>query len=132
MVNGLLSGRSRREIAAENGISPKTLNAILRDPAIRDVITQRLEKLAEKVITFKLDAVDGAVSALAELRKLSTTGLSEDTRRQAAAEVIRISGLMPRKRVLVEGDYDNGIGEDLRDYIREVVEEMNNTVEEAP
>ena len=55
IVNALLNGRNKREVASDHGISTQQLNHILRDSVVRDAIAERMEKLGEKVISFKLE-----------------------------------------------------------------------------
>ena len=132
IVNALLNGRNKREVASDHGISTQQLNHILRDQVVRDKIAERMEKLGEKVISFKLDAVDGAIDALAEVRRISTQGATDELKRLASMDLIKVSGLMPRKRVLVEGSSFNGIDDDLKDYIHEVMKEASNIVDAQP
>lgn len=132
VINGLLNGRSRKQLADDHGLSPERIGQILKNRAVMDAIAERLEKLGEKVITFKLDAVDGAIDALAEVKKIAAGGKTEEIRRLASMDVIKISGLMPRKRILVEGNTFNGIDDDLKDYIQEVMKESQNIISVEP
>ena len=52
--------------------------------------------------------------------------MTEEIKRLASLDVVKISGLMPRKRVLVESNKMNGIDEDTREFMFQVMKEMRS------
>lgn len=125
MINAFLAGSSRKQIADAQGISVAGLSARLSNAAVRDAIAARLETLGERVLTFKLDAFDAAEKSLAKLSDLSQNANTQELQRLASLDCVKISGLMPRKRVIIENNQFNGIDDDSREFIVGVLKELS-------
>jgi len=127
VVNAFLNGRTRREISAIQGISVHKVSEILSRPKVKDEIQRRFEEVASRVSSFKINAINSAAAAFDKLEEISQVGSTEEIKRLASLDIVKISGLMPRKRVLVESDRDNGVTEDARELIRTVLKEIQNS-----
>src|SRR3990170_8821525 len=133
MLNAFLGGKSMSDIARDYGISVSAVSARLNHPQIKPEVLKRLNTLASRVLEFKLDAFDGAEKALGKLVKLSDTAKTEELQRLASLDVVKIAGLMPRKRLLIESNALNGIDQDTREWISQVIRETGNGASiEAP
>ncbi|HKZ41854.1 MAG TPA: hypothetical protein VJ044_12890, partial [Candidatus Hodarchaeales archaeon] len=51
---------------------------------------------------------------------------TEELQRLASLDVVKISGLMPRKRLLIESNGVNGIDQDTREWISQVIKEVGS------
>ena len=126
MLNAFLGGKSMSDIAQDYGISVSAVSQRLNHPQIKPEVLKRLNTLASRVLEFKLDAFDGAEGALKKLVKLSENAKTEELQRLASLDVVKISGLMPRKRLLIESNAFNGIDADTREWISQVIKETSN------
>lgn len=129
IINKFLGGASQTEIAASQGISPSSVSARMRKPDVQDEIRRRLNKVGDKLLTFKLDAIDGAVDGLQNLRTLAATTINEETKRKTSNDLIRVAGLEPRRRVLVESNNFHGIDEDTREFFKQVMHEADTVID---
>ena len=127
IINRFLGGQSRTQIAAAYCITTQAVISAMNKQAVRDVIVERLEKLSEKVLEFKLDAVDGAIDGLGRLREFvdpaNPKAATKELIRLASNDLIKVAGLEPRKRLLVESNNLNGIDEDTRDWLTQILHE---------
>lgn len=133
VANAFINGRSRAQIAADQGVTPASIGHRLNKPAVAEEIKRRLAALAERTISFKLRAFDGAEGALDKLiaiNEASTTPL--EMQRYTSLDLIKISGLMPRKRILVEANTTHGIDDDAKDFISQVLKEAEGIVDAKP
>lgn len=136
ILNAFLGGRTVAEISQDRGIPLRTVYSILNSPNVKPELLRRLGTLAERVLTFKLDAFDGAEKALNKLVALSqdtpvpagtpSGGVTKELQRLASLDVIKIAAMMPRRRILVESDTFHGIDGDTRDWITTVIREVQN------
>ena len=126
MLNAFLGGRSMSDIAQDYGISASAVSQRLNHPQIKPEVIKRLNTLANRALEFKLDAFDGAEVALKKLIKLSDGAKTEELQRLASLDVVKISGLMPRKRLLIESNGVNGIDQDTREWISQVIKEVGS------
>jgi len=124
VVNAFLAGRTRAEIAAEKGVTIGAIATVLHKPEVVVEIERRFREIGSRVATFKINAVNGAANALDMLINLSQTAGTQELQRLASLDVVKISGLMPRKRVLVEANQMNGIDEDTREFMLQVMKEL--------
>ena len=131
LISRYLGGESPKEIAIGNGIGANTIHHTLALPHVRSEIERRLATVAERVMKFKLDAFDGAEGALQKLVNLSQFGKTEELQRLSSLDVVKIAGLMPRKRVLVESNNQNGIDEDTREWFSQVLQEARGEIIES-
>lgn len=138
IINQFLGGRTQADIAAGLGVSSQAISAALHKQQVQDAIRVRLEELGNKVLTFKLDAVDGAMDGIARLREQVDSAnpkqIKQELINKAANDLVRISGLEPRKRVLVENNSNHGIDADTRDWFQQIIHEagLNNVVTPIP
>ena len=114
------------DIAQDYGISASAVSQRLNHPQIKPEVIKRLNTLANRALEFKLDAFDGAEVALKKLIKLSDGAKTEELQRLASLDVVKISGLMPRKRLLIESNGVNGIDQDTREWISQVIKEVGS------
>jgi len=126
IVNAFLAGRTRAEIAAERGVTTSAIAGVLHKPEVMVEIERRFTEIGSRVATFKINAINGAANALDTLIGISQAGITEEIKRLASLDVVKISGLMPRKRVLVESNKMNGIDEDTREFMFQVMKEMRS------
>lgn len=124
VANAFLNGRTRKQIAADQGTSVRDIGATLNKPAVQTEIQRRMATLLNRTISFKLRAFDGAEGALEKLisiNQASTTPI--EVQRLSSVDLIKIAGLGPRKRVLVEHQGANGVPADTLDFLQEVMRE---------
>lgn len=129
IVNKFLGGMPVREIAEMKDTTPSAINYHLKKPDVQDEIRRRLHALGDKLLVFKLDAVDGAIEGLAKLKTTLATTINEETTRKTANDLIRVAGLEPRRRVLVESNNYQGIDEDTREFFKQVMHEANTVID---
>ena len=114
------------DIAQDYGISISAVSQRLNHPQIKPEVIKRLNTLANRALEFKLNAFDGAESALTKLIKLSDTAKTEELQRLASLDVVKIAGFMPRKRLLIESNNVNGIDSDTKEWIENVIRETRS------
>ena len=129
ILNAFLGGRTVSEIAQDYGITPQAVGAVLRKPSLRPELLKRVNTLANRVLEFKLDAFDGAEVALKKLVHLSGSAKTEELQRLSSLDVVKIAGLMPRKRLLVETSQYHGIDADTKEFIETVLKEVKSIEE---
>lgn len=124
VANAFLNGRKAKQIAADMGVSTRQVHFTLHKPTVREEIRRRLAQLGERMISFKLRAFDGAEGALEKLitiNQASTTPI--EVQRLSSVDLIKVAGAMPRKRILVEANINNGIDADTLESLAEVLRE---------
>lgn len=131
VINAFLGGKKRKEIAAERGTTVYAVDAKLKRPDVKDELRRRMAAIADRVVSFKMRAFDGAEGALEKLITLSSSANTQELQRLASIDVVKIAGLMPRKRILVEKNETHGIDEDTLDFFKQVMEETNMNVVDA-
>ena len=130
VINAFLGGRSRAEIAADHGVSSAYISEILKKKQVAEELARRLDALGERVLSFKLNAFDHAEKGLKKLSDLIDDPLAtNELKRLAALDCVKIAGMMPRKRILVEANNYHGIDEDTRDFIQQVLRESASVVD---
>lgn len=129
ILNAFLGGKSVSDIAKDYGVTPQAIGAVLRKPSLRPELLKRVNTLANRVLEFKLDAFDGAETALKKLVYLSGSAKTEELQRLSSLDVVKIAGLMPRKRLLVETSQYHGIDQDTREWIDTVMKEVKSIEE---
>jgi|SRR6267378_1803917 len=125
LIDDYLSGKPLREIAAERGTTAASVSMAMNSKSVRAELEKRFAHLGERVLKFKLDAFDAAENSLLKLANLSQNAKTEELQRLASLDCIKISGLMPRKRVLVETNNLHGIDSDTREWLSQVEREAN-------
>lgn len=131
VIRHYLDGKSLRETAQLMGISFATVRQHLNDPRVKARLKARFNELEVAVADFKLKAVDAADAALEKLVNLSQTAKEESLQRQCSVDIVKISGLMPRKRVVVEKNTKHGIDDDTRDFFKHVLNEVKGEIVDA-
>ncbi|HJZ11026.1 MAG TPA: hypothetical protein VJ521_02680 [Acidobacteriota bacterium] len=123
VINAYIGGASIAALAQRFGLSSSGVSLLLKRYA--PIVDERLLKLASRIIEFKLDAVEGAERGLQVLKDIIAQGstCTKELQRLTSNDLIRIAGLEPRKRVLVESTGHHGIDEDTRDFMELVMHE---------
>lgn len=125
-----LAGIHPREIARQLGLNTTNVYYHLRNPIIKAVMAEKIKQLDIQVMDFKIRAIEGAHAALDTLTNLAEHAKDEGVRRASAKDVIEIAGLMPQKRVLMQGEITHGIDQDTMNFYNEVVAEMEQFTEQ--
>src|SRR5437867_3669880 len=125
LIDDYLAGKPIREIAAERGTTHQAVHYALNSQSVKEELARRMADLGERVLRFKLNAFDAAERGLSKLDNLSQMAKTEELQRLASLDVIKISGLMPRKRVLVETNNLHGIDADTREWLSQVEREAS-------
>src|SRR5687767_3868433 len=118
IIGYVLAGKTQREIGAIMGVTGQAIGQQVNKPHVKEEISRRLSVVADKIIQFKLHAIDGAMLGLNKIIQLSTSAKTEELQRLASMDTIKVSGLMPRKRVLVETSQVHGIDDDTKEFIQ--------------
>ena len=135
ILNSFMAGRNVGQIARDYDVKHKAITRVLTKPDVKAAMQERLEKLAGRVVEFKENAFNGAEKGLKKLVEMLDDGTITDhnLKRLLSNDLIRVSGLEPRRRVLVENNSVNGIDEDTRDWFSQVLKEINgNVIDAAP
>lgn len=125
-----LAGMTGADIAKQLGLTPSTVYSHLRNPLVKAVIAERMREADMVIVDFKLKALYASMDSLDQLINLSRTASDDTVKRAASKDVIEIAGLMPRKRVLVQGEGMNGIDKDTVEYFDDVVAEIAEVTEQ--
>lgn len=129
IITRYLSGAKVSQIAAALGLSRYTIYQHLRHPKIKAYLQDRFIELQQRVLEFKLQAVEEAESSLDKIINLRDTAKEEKLQRDCAKDVIEIAGLLPRKRILVETDHRHGIDQDTLEFMHAVAKETGLSIE---
>lgn len=124
-----LSGKSGPEIAKALGVNHTTVYHHLRNPMVKRAMLERMREFDIQLIEFKMKAIEASMPALEKLINLSQHAKEEKLQRDASLDVIRIAGLEPAKRVVMQGDVMNGIDQSTAEYFDTVVEELKALTE---
>lgn len=124
VINRYCQGESIASIARSYGKDRHTIWQVVTHPDVQVEIQKRVAMLQARVVDFKLKAFDAAEDSLEKIQFLSQNATDPALQRLASLDTIKIAGLMPRKRILVQDDRNNGISDDVRDFIGDVIAEM--------
>ena len=119
-----LSGQSGYEIAKAMGLSANTVYYHLRNPIVKAMMVEKLRNLDVQLMEFKIKAIEASSMALDRIINLSQNAKEEKLQRDCSNDIIRIAGLEPSKRVIVQGNTLNGIDEQTLEYYDTVVAEI--------